>query len=429
MKEISRENYLKKLINSIDNGLIKVITGLRRSGKSYLLFNIFKNYLLSLNVKKENIITFSFENEDDIDKLNKYYEDEPTRIKNGKLYIINSKKFRAYINDLINNNEKYFILLDEIQLLDNFVGTLNTFLSKPNLDTYVTGSNSYMLSNDIITTFRGRSYNIFVYPLSFKEYYSYLNSDKEETLNKYLKYGGLPLTLNFKEDEDIENYLKNLFDTTYLKDIKERNDIKREDIINNILDLLSSSISSLTNPKRIHDYLISHKEKEVSINTIISYLTYLENSYLIKESKRYDIKGKEYLSYPNKYYFQDLGLRNARLNFRNNDKDHLLENLVYNELLIKGYEVDVGALEINEKRSKKTLEVDFLAQKTNKKFYIQVTLSLSEETKRIQEKKSLLNIKDNFPKIIITLDKINPYFDENGIYIINIFDFLLNDDL
>lgn len=429
MKEISRENYLKKLINSIDNGLIKVITGLRRSGKSYLLFNIFKNYLLSLNVKEENIITFSFENEDDIDKLNKYYEDEPTRIKSGKLYIINSKKFRAYINDLIKNNEKYFILLDEIQLLDNFVGTLNTFLSKPNLDTYVTGSNSYMLSNDIITTFRGRSYNIFVYPLSFKEYYSYLNNDKEETLNKYLKYGGLPLTLNFKEDEDIENYLKNLFDTTYLKDIKERNDIKREDIINNILDLLSSSISSLTNPKRIHDYLISHKEKEVSINTIISYLTYLENSYLIKESKRYDIKGKEYLSYPNKYYFQDLGLRNARLNFRNNDKDHLLENLIYNELLIKGYEVDVGALEIIENKSKKTLEVDFLAQKTNKKFYIQVTLSLSEEIKRIQEKKSLLNIKDNFPKIIITLDKINPYFDENGIYIINIFDFLLNDDL
>ena len=407
MKEINRDSYLKKLIDRKENNLIKIITGIRRSGKSYLLDPIYKNYLLDNGVDNNHIIKI------DLDlRANKKFLDPD--------YLDN------YVRNSIRDEKVYYCLLDEIQNVPDFESVLNGFLKIPNLDVYVTGSNSKFLSSDIITEFRGRSDEIRVYPLTFSEFLSAFDGTKEEAWNSYIMFGGLPLILNQKTDEQKRNYLISLFNTTYLKDTIERNNINRVDVLDSLINLLSSSIGSLTNPKKISDTFISNGFKDVSINTISSYLNCLLDSFIIEKVERYDVKGKKYISTPSKYYFSDIGLRNARINFRRMEENHIMENIIYNELLSRGYNVDVGVVEVREGNIRKQLEVDFVCNQSDKRFYIQVALNLDTREKTIQEEKSLLNINDNFKKIIVVKDNILKWYTEEGILVIGLQEFLLN---
>ena len=407
MKEINRDSYLKKLIDRKENNLIKIITGIRRSGKSYLLDPIYKNYLLDNGVDNNHIIKI------DLDlRANKKFLDPD--------YLDN------YVRNSIRDEKVYYCLLDEIQNVPDFESVLNGFLKIPNLDVYVTGSNSKFLSSDIITEFRGRGDEIRVYPLTFSEFLSAFDSTKEEAWNSYIMFGGLPLILNQKTDEQKRNYLISLFNTTYLKDTIERNNINRVDVLDSLINLLSSSIGSLTNPKKISDTFISNGFKDVSINTISSYLNCLLDSFIIEKVERYDVKGKKYISTPSKYYFSDIGLRNARINFRQMEENHIMENIIYNELLSRGYNVDVGVVEVREGNIRKQLEVDFVCNQSDKRFYIQVALNLDTREKTIQEEKSLLNINDNFKKIIVVKDNILKWYTEEGILVIGLQEFLLN---
>ena len=407
MKEINRDSYLKKLIDRKENNLIKIITGIRRSGKSYLLDPIYKNYLLDNGVDNNHIIKI------DLDlRANKKFLDPD--------YLDN------YVRNSIRDEKVYYCLLDEIQNVPDFESVLNGFLKIPNLDVYVTGSNSKFLSSDIITEFRGRSDEIRVYPLTFSEFLSAFDGTKEEAWNSYIMFGGLPLILNQKTDEQKRNYLISLFNTTYLKDTIERNNMNRVDVLDSLINLLSSSIGSLTNPKKISDTFISSGFKDVSINTISSYLNCLLDSFIIEKVERYDVKGKKYISTPSKYYFSDIGLRNARINFRQMEENHIMENIIYNELLSRGYNVDVGVVEVREGNIRKQLEVDFVCNQSDKRFYIQVALNLDTREKTIQEEKSLLNINDNFKKIIVVKDNILKWYTEEGILVIGLQEFLLN---
>lgn len=407
MKEINRDSYLKKLIDRKENNLIKIITGIKRSGKSYLLDPIYKNYLLDNGVDNNHIIKI------DLDlRANKKFLDPD--------YLDN------YVRNSIRDEKVYYCLLDEIQNVPDFESVLNGFLKIPNLDVYVTGSNSKFLSSDIITEFRGRGDEIRVYPLTFSEFLSAFDGTKEEAWNSYIMFGGLPLILNQKTDEQKRNYLISLFNTTYLKDTIERNNINRVDVLDSLINLLSSSIGSLTNPKKISDTFISNGFKDVSINTISSYLNCLLDSFIIEKVERYDVKGKKYISTPSKYYFSDIGLRNARINFRQMEENHIMENIIYNELLSRGYNVDVGVVEVREGNIRKQLEVDFVCNQSDKRFYIQVALNLDTREKTIQEEKSLLNINDNFKKIIVVKDNILKWYTEEGILVIGLQEFLLN---
>lgn len=407
MKEINRDSYLKKLIDRKENNLIKIITGIKRSGKSYLLDPIYKNYLLDNGVDNNHIIKI------DLDlRANKKFLDPD--------YLDN------YVRNSIRDEKVYYCLLDEIQNVPDFESVLNGFLKIPNLDVYVTGSNSKFLSSDIITEFRGRGDEIRVYPLTFSEFLSAFDGTKEEAWNSYIMFGGLPLILNQKTDEQKRNYLISLFNTTYLKDTIERNNMNRVDVLDSLINLLSSSIGSLTNPKKISDTFISNSFKDVSINTISSYLNCLLDSFIIEKVERYDIKGKKYISTPSKYYFSDIGLRNARINFRQMEENHIMENIIYNELLSRGYNVDVGVVEVREGNIRKQLEVDFVCNQSDKRFYIQVALNLDTREKTIQEEKSLLNINDNFKKIIVVKDNILKWYTEEGILVIGLQEFLLN---
>lgn len=407
MKEINRDSYLKKLIDRKENNLIKIITGIKRSGKSYLLDPIYKNYLLDNGVDNNHIIKI------DLDlRANKKFLDPD--------YLDN------YVRNSIRDEKVYYCLLDEIQNVPDFESVLNGFLKIPNLDVYVTGSNSKFLSSDIITEFRGRGDEIRVYPLTFSEFLSAFDGTKEEAWNSYIMFGGLPLILNQKTDEQKRNYLISLFNTTYLKDTIERNNINRVDVLDSLINLLSSSIGSLTNPKKIPDTFISNSFKDVSINTISSYLNCLLDSFIIEKVERYNVKGKKYISTPSKYYFSDIGLRNARINFRQMEENHIMENIIYNELLSRGYNVDVGVVEVREGNIRKQLEVDFVCNQSDKRFYIQVALNLDTREKTIQEEKSLLNINDNFKKIIVVKDNILKWYTEEGILVIGLQEFLLN---
>ena len=414
MKEIKRDIYLKKLIDRKENDMIKVITGIRRCGKSYLMDPIYKNYLLSTGVKEDHIIKLeldSVENEEYLDR--------------HKLY--------KYIMGQIKDDKMYYILLDEIQKVDGFESVLNSFLRKENLDVYVTGSNSKFLSSDIITEFRGRGDQVRVFPLSFSEYLSCYDGDKYEAWADYVTYGGLPLILSKKTDEEKSQYLKDLFKETYVKDIVDRNNISRVDILDSIINMLASSVGSLTNPQKIYNAFKSNGEKELSLNTINLYLKNIEDAFIVNKSLRYDIKGKKYIQTPQKYYFTDVGLRNARLNYRQQEESHLMENIIYNELLVRGYNVDVGVVEQNVKNKdgkseRKQLEVDFVCNLGNKRYYIQSSLNLETREKTIQEERSLMNIGDNFKKIIVVKDIIKPWITEEGISVIGIMDFLLNPD-
>ncbi len=410
---IKRDYYLNKLIRKMNNGLIKVITGIRRCGKSFLLFHIFRDYLLSQGIKKENIISI------ELDRLSFEKLRDPYR-----LY--------EYVLNHIKSDEKYFIFIDEIQMCNNFESLLNDFLHMNNLDIYVTSSNSRLLSKDVITEFRGRGDEIHLNPLSFKEFYSSYD-DFDTAWKEYYTYGGMPLVLSQKSDEDKINYLKDLFTETYIKDIKERNKIKNDNEFEQLLNIISSSVGSLTNPTKLVNTFKSVCNISISPNTIKDYLDYLEDSYLIRKSLRYDIKGKKYINTPSKYYFTDIGLRNARLNFRQQEENHIMENIIYNELCIRGFSIDVGVVEINEKQLngkyiRKQLECDFVINKGSSRYYIQSAYDMPNDEKNDQEKKSLLNIEDSFKKVIIVKDNIKPKKDENGILTIGLKDFLLNDE-
>lgn len=408
MKEIKRDVYLNKLISRKENGLIKIITGIRRCGKSYLLDPLFKNHLLESGVKENHIIKLELDKEENI----KYRD---------------SHELNEYIKSQVKDKNMYYILLDEIQMVDGFESVLNGFLYERNLDVYVTGSNSKFLSSDIITEFRGRGDEIKVFPLSFSEYAEAFKGDKQDAWNEYVLYGGLPLILSKKTDEEKSKYLKDLFDQTYIKDIIERNNIQRVDILDSIINMLASSVGSLTNPKKIYDTFVSNGEKEISSNTVNSYIKYIEDSFIVNKSDRYDVKGKKYIQTPQKYYFSDIGLRNARLNFRQQEENHIMENIIYNELIVRGYNVDVGVVEVrDENKNRKQLEIDFVCNLGNKRYYVQSALNLDTREKTIQEERPLMNVNDNFKKIIVVKDNMKHWITEEGILVVGIQEFLLD---
>lgn len=409
MDEIKRERYLQKLIDRKENGLVKIITGIRRCGKSYLLDPMFKNYLISQGVKEDHIIKLDLD-----ERINKKYLDPD--------------ELDQYIRSKIIDKEMYYVILDEIQKVEDFESVLNGFLHINNVDIYVTGSHSRFLSSDIVTEFRGRGDEVRVLPLTFLEFSSAYDGKIEDAWEEYKTYGGLPRILSLKTHEQESEYLKNLFEKTYLSDIVERNNIKREDVLNTLINILASAIGSLTNPKKLADTFVSNSMKDVSINTITSYISYLQDAFLIEKVERYDVKGKQYISTPSKYYFADIGLRNARLNFRQQEEDHIMENIIYNELIYRGYNVDVGVVEINENNMRKQTEVDFICNQADRRYYVQVALDLPTREKTLQEERPLMNINDNFKKIIVVKDNTKSWMTEEGILIIGLQEFLLNEN-
>ena len=406
---INREYYLNQLIEKQNNGLVKIITGIRRCGKSYLLDPIFKNYLLDYGVGESNIIKL------DLDSI----ENE---------YLLDAHKLYDFICDKIIDSDKYYVLLDEIQKVEGFEAVLNGLLKK-NIDIYVTGSNSKFLSKDIITEFRGRGDEIKMYPLSFKEFFSIYEGTKEDAFNDYLIYGGLPLAVLTRTSNNKMKYLEREKNRTYLKDVIDRNNIQNVEELDYLIEIISSSIGSLTNPLKLSKSFLNRDFKSTMTDkTIFKYLGYLEDSFIIEKSKRYDIKGKKYIETPYKIYFSDLGIRNSFLNFRQIEESHLMENLIYNELKIRGYSVDVGVVEIRGKDNKKQVEIDFVCNLGSKKYYIQSALSVSDDDKKKQELRPLLNVDDFFKKIIITKDGVSSYRNDDGILFLNIYEFLLNEN-
>lgn len=411
---IARDKYLRDLINRMNNGMIKVVTGIRRSGKSYLLFKLFYEYLLSQGVLESHIIKIELDQ-----RKNRIYRDPDVIL--------------DYIETLIEDDKQYYILLDEVQMLNDFEEVLNSLLHISNVDIYVTGSNSKFLSKDVITEFRGRGDEIHVFPLTFKEFMQVYDGDMYRGFADYIVYGGLPLISTMKTETQKVNYLTNLFNETYLKDIIERNHIEKTQELENLINVLASAIGSLTNPPKIQATFKSSIGSTISINTIRQYIEYLEDAFIISKAQRYNIKGRKYIGTPLKYYFEDIGLRNARLGFRQVEETHLMENIIYNELRYRGYSVDVGVVEKREmsengKQIRKALEIDFVANLGSQRYYIQSALSMPTPEKQIQEKTSLINVADSFKKIIIVKDIVNVKRDENGIVTMSIYDFLLKEN-
>lgn len=412
--DIKRDKYLNDLINRMHNGMIKVVTGIRRCGKSYLLFNIFKNYLLEHGVTALHIITIELDQ-----RKNKKYRDPDTIL--------------DYIESLIEDDEQYYIMLDEVQMLQELEEVLNSLLHIRNADIYVTGSNSKFLSKDVITEFRGRGDEIHVYPLTFKEFMEAYDGDMYRGWAEYVVYGGLPLTVTMKTEEQKISYLTNLFKETYLKDIIERHHIEKTQGLEDLVNILASAIGSLTNPPKIEAIFKSAIQSTISLNTIRQYIEHLEDAFIINKANRYNVKVRKYIGTPLKYYFEDVGLRNARLGFRQVEETHLMENIIYNELRSRGYTVDVGVVEKrgtdeNGKEYKNQLEIDFVANLGSKRYYIQSAFSMPTEEKRIQEKASLVNVNDSFKKIIVVKDVVNVTRDEDGITTMSIYDFLLKEN-
>lgn len=412
--DIKRDKYLNDLINRMHNGMIKVVTGIRRCGKSYLLFNIFKNYLLEHGVAASHIITIELDQ-----RKNKKYRDPDIIL--------------DYIESLIEDDEQYYIMLDEVQMLQEFEEVLNSLLHIRNADIYVTGSNSKFLSKDVITEFRGRGDEIHIYPLTFKEFMEAYDGDMYRGWAEYVVYGGLPLTVTMKTEEQKISYLTNLFKETYLKDIIERHHIEKTQELEDLVNILASAIGSLTNPPKIEATFKSAIQSTISLNTIRQYIEHLEDAFIINKANRYNVKGRKYIGTPLKYYFEDVGLRNARLGFRQVEETHLMENIIYNELRSRGYTVDVGVVEKrgtdeNGKEYKNQLEIDFVANLGSKRYYIQSAFSMPTEEKRIQEKASLVNVNDSFKKIIVVKDVVNVTRDEDGITTMSIYDFLLKEN-
>lgn len=412
--EIQRDAYLNKLIRKKKNGLIKVVTGVRRCGKSYLLFQLFHNHLLKSGIPESHIIEVALD-----DRTNKALRDPDVMLR--------------YIKESILDGEDYYIILDEVQYMDEFEDVLNSLLHIRNVDIYVTGSNSRFLSSDVITQFRGRGDEIHVYPLSFREYLSAYPGTAEEAWDDYVVYGGLPLVLSMEAPEDKAAYLTALFQKVYISDIMERHSVRNKAELDELVDILASASGSYTSPSKLARTFKSVKGKVISDKTIKNYIDYLIDSFLISRAVRYDIKGKKYIGSPAKYYFEDVGLRNARLGFRQVEENHLMENIIYNELRIRGYHVDVGMVERYEtgkdgKRSKRQLEVDFVATKGSEKYYIQSAFAMPTAEKLQQEQRGLLSIPDSFRKIIVVGNNIKVRRDENGIVMIGLRNFLLDED-
>ena len=424
--EIRRDFYLDKLIKRKHNGLIKIISGIRRCGKSYLLNTIFYHHLLESGVEKDHIIRFAFDSADDLYLIG----ESLLKIEKEKRGV-DPEKFIAYIRTQIVDDKMYYLLLDEVQMLDCFESVLNGYLRKDNMDVFVTGSNAKFLSKDIITEFAGRGDEIHMYPLSFAEFMTVYNSDKYMGLSEYMLYGGIPLVVLRDNAQDKALTLQNLFDEIYIRDIYKRNNVRNQGELEDLLNILSSAIGSLTNPEKLKNTFRTVKKSKITSSTIKKYLDYFEDSFLIEAAGRYNIKGKAYIETPKKYYFTDLGLRNARINFRQFEQTHSMENVIYNELRMRGYNVDVGIIPVSEKDKngkiiKKQLEVDFVCNLGSARYYIQSAYSLPDEAKRTQEIRPFRKIDDSFKKIVVTKDIVAPYYDEYGILTMNIYDFLLN---
>ena len=423
--EIKRDYYLNKLIKRKNNGLIKVVTGIRRCGKSYLLNTLFYNHLLESGVDKEHIIRFAFDSAEDL-----YSIGESLIAIEKEKRGANPELFMEYVRTKTSGEGKYYLLLDEVQMLDCFESVLNGYLRKDNMDVYVTGSNAKFLSKDIITEFAGRGDEIHMYPLNFAEFMSVYQGDKYEGLAEYMLYGGIPLVVLREGANEKAAVLQNLFDEIYVKDIFKRNRVRNQGELEDLLNILSSAIGSLTNPEKLKNTFKTVKKSNVTAKTIKKYLDYFEDSFLIESAQRYDIRGKAYIETPKKYYFSDLGLRNARINFRQFEQTHSMENVIYNELRMRGYRVDVGVVPIAEKDKngkviRKALEVDFVCNMGNARYYIQSAYSLPDEEKRVQETRPLRKIDDSFKKIIVTKDVVPAQYDEQGILTVNVYDFLL----
>ena len=407
---MERPEYIEKLKNKMHNGMIKVITGLRRCGKSYLLFNLFYRYLQESGVKDDHIIRLQMD-----DWTNREYRDP------DKLY--------AYVRERVSDEGQYYILLDEVQLVRQFEDVLNGFLHIGNTDTYVTGSNARFLSKDIITEFRGRGDQIHLQPLSFSEFMTAYDGHERDGWQQYITFGGLPKLLEMKTDQEKSEYLRTIFEETYIMDIVERNRIRNSAELEELLDVVASSIGGLTNPKKLSDTFRSVKDVTIHPDTVKSYLDCFEDSFLISKARRYDVKGKRYINTPMKYYFSDCGLRNARLGFRQIEETHLMENVIYNELIRRGYSVDVGCVDDvftdeNGKRTQKQLEIDFVCNLGSGRIYIQSALALPTLEKVSQEQRSLLKVNDSFRKMIVVKDGMS-HFNDEGVLILNLFDFLM----
>lgn len=412
--DIKRDKYLNDLINRMHNGMIKVVTGIRRCGKSYLIFHIFKNYLINQGVPESHIISIELDQRKD-----KKYRDPDVIL--------------DYIESAIADHEQYYVLLDEVQMLHEFEEVLNSLLHIENADIYVTGSNSKFLSKDVITEFRGRGDEIHVYPLTFKEFMQAYKGDMYHGWAEYVVYGGLPLTVTMKTEEQKIQYLTRLFDETYLKDIIERHHIEKPGEMEDLVNVLASAIGSLTNVPKIEATFKSVIQSNISANTIRQYIEYLEDAFVIHKANRYNVKGRKYIGTPVKYYFEDIGIRNAGLGFRQMEETHIMENIIYNELRSRGYSVDVGIVEKRvtgrEGKAERTqLEIDFVANLGSRRYYIQSAFSMPTEEKKMQEKASLVNVNDSFKKIIVVKDVVNVTRDEVGITTMSIYDFLLKEN-
>lgn len=412
--EIKRDKYLNDIINCMHNGMIKVVTGIRRSGKSYLLFKIFREYLRKQGVDDAHVIAIELDQ-----RKNRKYRDPDVIL--------------DYIESLVVDDGQYYVLLDEVQMLTAFEEVLNSLMHMDNVDVYVTGSNSKFLSKDVLTEFRGRGDEVHIYPLTFREFMQVYDGDMYRGWAEYVLYGGLPLTVTMKTEEQKIRYLTNLFEETYIKDIIERHHIEKTQELEDLINILASATGSLTNPARITDTFRSVMKSNISVNTVRQYIEYLEDAFIVSKANRYNVKGRKYIGTPLKYYFEDVGLRNARLGFRQNEETHLMENVIYNELKSRGYSVDVGVVEKRGKSEegkdeKRQLEVDFVANLGSKRYYVQSAFSMPTEENMRQEKESLLNIGDSFKKIIVVKDVVGVTRDDFGITTMSLYDFLLKEN-
>lgn len=424
--EIKRDFYLNKLISRKGNGLIKVITGVRRCGKSYLLNTLFYRHLLACEVPEDHIVKFAFDSADDLHQIGENLIELQRKRKK-----VDPEKFMAFIRSKLTDTDMYYLLLDEVQLMDSFEAVLNGYLRKDNVDVFVTGSNAKFLSSDIITEFAGRGDEIHMYPLSFSEFMTVYPEDRYKGLSQYMLYGGIPLVVLRSDPKDKIFMLENLFSEIYIRDIVARHGVRNKGELEDLLNIVSSSVGSLTNPEKLRNTFRSVKKSKITSPTIRKYLDYFEDSFLLESANRYDIKGKAYIETPKKYYFSDLGLRNARINFRQFEPTHAMENVIYNELRMRGYSVDIGVVPTSEtngdgKTVRKQLEVDFVCNLGSRRYYIQSAYSIPDETKRNQETRPFTKIDDSFKKIIITNDVISAQYDDHGILTINVYDFLLD---
>ncbi len=412
--EIARDYYLKQLVNVRRNGMIKIITGIRRSGKSYLLFELFTKFLKQDGVQDDHIIRIALDD--------RHYSD-----------LRNPDRMLEHIDSRVQGDGEYYVILDEVQMLDEFVDVLNSLMHKPNVDVYVTGSNSKFLSTDVATEFRGRGHEIHLYPLSFAEYYNALGGNQRTRLREYFRHGGIPQLFSYNNDKEKEDFLRSLFTTVYLRDIIERHRIQHQDEFAELIEVIASSIGAPCNPHKLANTFMSVKQVKIDVKTIAKYLQYMEEAYFIERARRWDLKGKKYINSLSKYYFQDIGLRNALIDFHQLEQSHIMENVIYNELRSRGYRVDVGTIEsktTNRRNEtvRSQLEVDFVVNRGDERYYIQSVYDMPDREKKNQETASLRKIDDSFKKFIVVYDDILPYIDDYGYHIAGLFDFLMTPD-